>query len=284
MGKGLAEILADAVSDWYWTDERLGKYGEKLTERKLKLSSIFGRKGKILKNVYIPKENGETSEIDIIYITQKGIFVIESKNYSGWIFGDSKSQYWTSCLPNGDKNRFYSPIKQNAVHIKRLSEHMAGYTAANIPMFSIIVFSERCELKKTPEDTTDLIICKRDELNRKIKGLWEKLPDVLTELDIEITNDLLFELTNVTEAEKQAHVERIKRRTSKYVSNSAANEDIPVPNESTENTNTQHTGDVRICPRCGCQLVLRTARKGANAGNQFYGCSNFPKCRYIQNT
>ena len=42
--------------------------------------------------------------------------------------------------------------------------------------------------------------------------------------------------------------------------------------------------DVTIkCPKCGKQLVLRTARRGANAGRQFYGCSNFPKCRFIMN-
>ena len=40
--------------------------------------------------------------------------------------------------------------------------------------------------------------------------------------------------------------------------------------------------DDRICPRCGKDLVLRTARKGKNAGQQFYGCSGFPKCRYIR--
>ena len=38
-----------------------------------------------------------------------------------------------------------------------------------------------------------------------------------------------------------------------------------------------------VCPRCGGQLVLRTAKKGENAGNQFYGCSNFPKCRFVKN-
>ena len=38
-----------------------------------------------------------------------------------------------------------------------------------------------------------------------------------------------------------------------------------------------------ICPRCGKKLVLRTAGKGANAGKQFYGCSGFPKCRYVRN-
>ncbi|MBK8992969.1 MAG: restriction endonuclease [Gammaproteobacteria bacterium] len=37
-----------------------------------------------------------------------------------------------------------------------------------------------------------------------------------------------------------------------------------------------------LCPRCGSRLVLRTARKGANAGGQFYGCSAFPKCRHVQ--
>ena len=37
-----------------------------------------------------------------------------------------------------------------------------------------------------------------------------------------------------------------------------------------------------LCPRCGSPLVLRTAKKGANAGGQFYGCSAFPKCRHVQ--
>lgn len=37
-----------------------------------------------------------------------------------------------------------------------------------------------------------------------------------------------------------------------------------------------------ICPKCGGTLVLRTAKKGANAGSQFYGCSNFPNCKFIK--
>jgi len=36
------------------------------------------------------------------------------------------------------------------------------------------------------------------------------------------------------------------------------------------------------CPRCGANLVVRTAKKGENAGNQFYGCSNYPKCNYTR--
>ena len=42
------------------------------------------------------------------------------------------------------------------------------------------------------------------------------------------------------------------------------------------------TLDKKICPRCGSELVLRTAKRGAHAGEQFYGCSSFPKCRYMQ--
>lgn len=36
------------------------------------------------------------------------------------------------------------------------------------------------------------------------------------------------------------------------------------------------------CPKCGEALVFRTARKGKNAGGQFWGCSTYPKCRYTQ--
>jgi restriction system protein len=36
------------------------------------------------------------------------------------------------------------------------------------------------------------------------------------------------------------------------------------------------------CPKCGSELIMRTARRGSNAGNQFMGCSGFPKCRYTQ--
>jgi restriction system protein len=37
-----------------------------------------------------------------------------------------------------------------------------------------------------------------------------------------------------------------------------------------------------ICPKCGSKLVLRTAQKGPNPGQKFWGCSNFPKCRFVK--
>ena len=38
-----------------------------------------------------------------------------------------------------------------------------------------------------------------------------------------------------------------------------------------------------ICPKCGGKLVIRTAKRGANTGSQFYGCSNYPNCKYTRN-
>ena len=118
MAKGLIDIILDYIFDSNWK----GKYGEKLTERELKLVQLFGRKGKVLRNVYLPKDNGETSELDVIFITKKGIFIFESKNYSGWIFGDERNRKWTAMLPNKQKNQFYNPIMQNRTHLKWMSK------------------------------------------------------------------------------------------------------------------------------------------------------------------
>ena len=66
-----------------------GRYGEYLTYKYLKQFETSG--AKFLFNIYIPKENGETTEIDVLMICKKGLFVFESKNYSGWIFGSETS-------------------------------------------------------------------------------------------------------------------------------------------------------------------------------------------------
>jgi restriction system protein len=37
-----------------------------------------------------------------------------------------------------------------------------------------------------------------------------------------------------------------------------------------------------ICPSCGRPMALRTARKGAHAGSQFWGCTGYPECKGTQ--
>ena len=70
----------------------------------------------ILRNLYIPYRSIVT-EIDLILLHETGIYVFESKNYSGWIFGNEKHQYWTQSLKGGRKFKFYNPIFQNRTHI-----------------------------------------------------------------------------------------------------------------------------------------------------------------------
>lgn len=255
----IADKLYESILDALGGNEWIGKRGEKLTEKELKWLKLFNKNGLTLKNIYLPKENGETSEIDLVYITVKGIFVIESKNYSGWIFGDESSYNWTAMLPNKDKNRFYNPILQNKTHIKWL----LNYIGEDIPIFSVIVFSERCELKAVPNGTNKLRVIKRDKLVGNIRDMWDKAEESITSDKVNEVYEQLKVLTNADEAVRRTHIENINKKYKEHDSDELIS--------------------VKSCPRCGSKLVLRTVKSGTNAGKQFYGCSAFPKCRYTEN-
>lgn len=396
MSKTLMELIFEKIFDAEW----VGRRGEKLTQRELNFVRLLGRNGKILKNIYIPKANGETTEIDIMFITQKGIFVIESKNYSGWIFGDEKSFQWTATLSNLQKNRFYNPIRQNANHIKWLKQ----YINEDIPMFSLIVFSERCELKKISVESPDVAVIKRDSLYAAVRRIWDEKPDVLDKQKCQDLYQKLKPLTNADSSVKDAHIKSIENKytpknknieiktedknisskksahiqktvaefpdaeiiseeashvldeiknasdsisvlsdgvsvisekaaaaisqaakileetadssdAATYILNemakilegktsfssqspvtseensavseeseksaAAPEESAPLPESSVTDESENNTTEAeKICPRCGAKLILRTAKKGKNIGNRFWGCSSFPKCRY----
>lgn len=300
MAKGLIDALLDKIVASVLDDEWKGKYGEKLTARELNLVKLLGRKGKVLRNVYLPKDNGETSELDVIFITQKGIFIFESKNYSGWIFGDEKSKNWTMMLPNKQKNRFYNPILQNKTHLKWMKE----YVGAEVPLFSIVVFSERCELKKINVESKDVHVIKRDRTYATVRDIWDANPDVISEDQIEDLYSRLKALTHVDKATKAVHIENIEKKFKKSdVIKESSNTDYKIEYDIEEISDTDDFDyeidddadyeyqvdeikpifNVKKCPKCGSELVLRTAKKGANIGKEFYGCSGFPKCRYIEN-
>ena len=133
--------------------ENTGQFGEFSTEFALTNNNLDGDFS-VLKNIYVPMQ-GKTTEIDLLMIHEKGIFVFESKNYSGWIFGDAEQLNWTQSLQNGEKHRFYNPIRQNRTHIRALAEYLGMPISA---FTSYIIFSERCSLKKVPDDTADVII------------------------------------------------------------------------------------------------------------------------------
>ena len=107
------KLLEQLLND----SDNSNRFIREYVERGVKLENIIGKLckqdiflwQKITNKEEMSKEDGETSEVDLIFITQKGIFVFESKNYSGWIFGDEKSRNWTAMLPNKQKHQFYNP-------------------------------------------------------------------------------------------------------------------------------------------------------------------------------
>lgn len=82
-----------------------GQFGEYLIDYALQSNGIEGERV-VLTNLYLPMK-GKTTEIDLLMLHEKGIFVIESKYYSGWIFGSEDQLKWTQCFRNGRKEHFY---------------------------------------------------------------------------------------------------------------------------------------------------------------------------------
>ena len=257
-------IIVIAVKAHFNSPDVKGRRGEDQLERKLDTQGIWGREGKTLRNIYVPRVGGDTTEIDLLYITTKGLFVLESKNYAGYIFGSESSRNWTVTLYAGktwyggkkvEKHQFYNPVWQNRTHIKHLTEYLKSEALfSNIPTFSVIAFSDRGSLKDVTVNSDNVYVCYKSGLSRTIRDIWENSPDALSQENVERIYNKLLPLTNKDAAEKQQHVQAISNRYS-----------------STE-----------TCPWCGGKLVLRTAKKGNNAGNQFYGCANYPKCRYTK--
>lgn len=273
-----------------------GRYGEFLTYKYLKNFESNG--AKFLFNVYIPKDNGETSEIDVLMLSKKGVFVFESKNYSGWIFGNEFKKNWYQTLPAGrgksHKECFYNPIMQNKTHIK----HLKSLLGEQIPMRSIIVFSERCTLKNIEIKSEDISVMNRYDVAKTISNIYKQTTiDLLDENNISELYDKLYPYSQVDECTKIQHFENINNShtdqhdiQTQSVDTTDIITDVQIEttepkteNEQTSVVETKPTEtQVLKCPRCNSELVLRTAKRGANADNQFYGCSKFPKCRYVR--
>lgn len=173
-----------------------GKYGEYLIYEHLRHFEDTG--GKFLFNLLIPKENAEITEIDVVLICQNGLLVFESKNFSGWIFGNDTQKNWTQTLPQGrwgvHKEKFYNPIMQNASHIK----HLRRIVGENAPIFSIVVFSDRCTLMDVTIKSCDVPVINRSNVSAVVAQICDSTqPDAYTETEINDIYNKLYHFTKV---------------------------------------------------------------------------------------
>ena len=216
-----------------------GKIGERRVSKKInRLANRYG--GYVINDVMIPGENDTTSQIDHIYVSPYGIFVFETKNYSGRIYGNDSQSQWTQVLAYGNtKNHFYSPVKQNETHIYRLRKLLD----TNVNFYSVIIFVNG----NTYYIDSEYVISPSS-----IKYLISKdnVPTITNE-EIDTIVNKIMECKNNPIKTNREHVKEIKQ--------------------------TQSNIKQGICPRCGGELVLRNGRTG-----QFYGCSNYPKCKFTK--
>lgn len=242
VGDMIAESLRENGKDIPPVLMNKGEYGEYLTIKKIK--DAADDDSVILNNVLLSYKN-DTTEIDVILLNPKGVFVFESKNYSGWIFGSENDLFWYQTLNGNTKNKFYNPIKQNETHIEALAR------CCDIPteyIHSYIVFSERCVLKDVPCSTNKFRIIQRGELKKTLKCDLDSLNPIFEAEKIACINNCLTQI-EPTKEHRDEHIKNIEERFN---------------------------GDK--CPLCGSYLVLRNGKYGT-----FYGCSSYPRCKYTRN-
>ncbi|MFM4972772.1 NERD domain-containing protein [Aeromonas veronii] len=228
----------------------------------------------LLKDVTLPTPQG-TTQIDHVIVSRFGLFVIETKNIKGWIFGNPAHKSWTQQLYRR-RHTFQNPLRQNYLHLMTLKSLLG---LADHQLHSIIYFIGDCTFKTPMPDNV---------MNRGlIRYIKSKATQVLTSAEVTRVIDTIQRgrLAANWQTHKQ-HVAQLKARHSEVPRPRLSVATMPVVNQvvNAAPTITESLTQANpLCPRCGNPMVLRTAKRGDNRGNRFWGCSGYPKCRFIVN-
>lgn len=213
-----------------------GKRGESL------VASILGETEDGVKQVfndYRFYSYGKATQIDHILVNKNGVFVIETKNYSGQIYGNKNQQQWLQIMAYGHtRNYFYNPVKQNNSHIYKLSKILPK----NIKLISLVVF-----IKANIDNVDADNVYKINELKEVLN----------TETNVNLTAQQINYVANI-----------LKRNENNLITNEEIVEDINKLLDDLDND---------ICPRCGGSLVLREGRFGKFYGCSNYPKCDFKK-------
>lgn len=204
-----SEYAMQTHNSYFKTRFDKGRYGEYASYKYLRM--VDGCR-KFIFNCYVPKDDGTTTEIDMIMIHNSGVFVFESKNYSGWIYGSESQRQWTQTLAAGrrgiEKNRFYNPIMQNKSHIKWLKQ-LLEKDIPYIDYHSVIVFSKRCQLKKITLESTDIPVINRNHIYRTVEPITKARSGNLSDEEVEQIYKKLLPLSQMSEEAKAEHIKNI---------------------------------------------------------------------------
>lgn len=249
----------------------------------------------ILQDVYIETKDGRSAQIDFVVVTQKLTFLIECKNVVGDIEIDSRGNFTRTIQYGKRKYRegFYSPITQNERHMEIWKECIAEENGAvlgalirksfNMYRRSLIVLAnpkavlnDRFAKKEVKEK-----VIRADQLITTMKNMLSEI-STLSQSSMKETNENAERLLQRNRTERPDYIFKYEELI-KEVEESQKKEAEASEKKKKENVQVLGQKAKLICPRCGAELVLRTARRGASIGKQFYGCSGFPRCRFVMN-
>lgn len=197
----------------------------------------------IINNIYI-NDNGKSRQIDHILIVEQGIFVIETKNYSGTIYGKEKWNEWKQYLGNR-KFEFKNPIHQNYGHVQIVRKTLGIEEDKKAVVKSLVVFTNKSNLKV---EAITLVIHERE------------IPKLLTLLPKKLTLEQMQNAYNIIMSNRITNEETITNHNYNVTQYVKYKEEL-LNNE--------------ICPRCHSKLIRRSGRYG-----EFLGCSNYPNCKF----
>ena len=215
-----------------------GKRGEKIVAEILG-DTISGEQY-VINDLLFAVGKGQSCQIDHIYINKYGIWVIETKNYSGKIYGSVNDDEWTQVLAYGGKeNKFYNPIKQNQTHIYRLSQ----YLGVRRIFHNVVVFLSGADVTAVEADVYTV---------RQLYSIKTQVTQTALTLEqMERYYTMLLRLKKAATVSKSEHLANINEAQWKIANG--------------------------ICPRCGGNLVLRDGQYGKFYGCSNYPKCKFTK-------
>lgn len=207
----------------------------------------------VLHDILIDGADGYTSQIDLVLIGNRGVYAVEMKMFDdAKIYGDARNSKW-NYYKHGKKYEIYSPLRQNKKHVDYLKEFLKEF--GDVPCFSIITMI--CDdFKISGNKGADTLICNSlPAMERAIYKIAENKPVVFDDIKKKEIFDYI---------QKNQHIGKDARIKHK--------ENVIAYKETLYEMEKQ-----KICPYCNGELVLRNGKNG-----EFYGCANFPQCRYTR--
>ena len=192
------------------------------------------------------------------------------------------------------KEGFISPVSQNERHLNVIKEIRKEFKTNFLTqglfekLFprtyrSVVVFANQKTIlndKNAPDDIRKIVI-RADQLVSHIKKIEEE-DDIYKSSEKEM-HELLDSFIKCSKPNKSDYAKKYEELLAEYESQGGCRKEtsLGAPVEpKVEILRAEERASERVCPKCGKQLVLRTAQKGENAGKHFWGCSGFPKCWY----